>query len=286
MFPKTATATLLFFFMALTFQVKAQKQVHPKGKLLILGGAATNEYFIDYFAELAGGFDRKIVIIPSAMTDNAIENDPDFERLKKPFKNAGFTNIEVLHTRDKVLADTKEFIKPLLDAEGVWITGGRQWRLVQSYLGTRTQNALDQLLKKGKVIAGTSAGASIMADLLVRGDPAGNTIMLGEYQEGFGFLQNIAIDQHHLARNRQFDLFEVKRVHPEVLGIGLEENTGILVTDNQFKVVGKGYVGIYDGTRWSAERDTIYQLPKDVEQFYFLREGNAYDLKEQRIILK
>ncbi len=278
-------ATLTFLFTLLSTISFAQKQEIPEGRLLILGGAATNDFFISYFAEQAGGKDKKFVLIPTAGTDQGINSDTDFKRLKAPFERNGLTNLEVLHTRDKNLADTDEFVEVLKNADGVWITGGRQWRLVQSYLGTKVVDALNELLKNGKIIAGTSAGASIMADLLLRGDPSGNTIMLGEYQEGFGFLTNTAIDQHHLARNRQFDMFEVKGVHPDVLGIGLEENTGILVHQNQFEVVGKGYVGIYDGTRWSAERDTIYQLPKGSEQFYFLGNRRKYDIENLRVIL-
>ncbi len=283
---KNRLIPFLLIFLSQTFQVKARNQENPEGRLLILGGAATNEFFINYFKEEAGGDEANLVIIPTAMTEAAIQRDSAFIRLKAPFKKAGFKDINVVHTRSIEVAETDSLSSMILEADAVWITGGRQWRLAMVYNGTKVHDALRTILDQGAIIAGTSAGASIMADLLVRGDPSGNTIMLGEYQEGFGFLTGVAIDQHHLARNRQFDLFEVKKEHPDVLGIGLEENTGILVSQNKFEVVGKGYVGIYDGTRWSAERDTIYQLDPGVEQFYLLGEGRRYDLKEQKVILK
>ena len=86
--------------------------------------------------------------------------------------------------------------------------------------------------------------------------------MMGDHEEGLNFLTNVAIDQHLMARNRHFDLFEILDNRPELLGIGLDENTGIIVKGNTFTVMGESYVAMYDGTRWSAELDTIYQLPK------------------------
>lgn len=276
---------LFLLFLSFSALAVGQSKEKEPGTLLILGGAATNPYFISYFGGIAGGLDAKLVLIPTAMTDEAITADPNFERLKAPFEKLGFTSIEVVHTRDRDVADDEALNAKILDADGVWITGGRQWRLAMAYNGTEVVNSLKTILNQGKVIAGTSAGASIMADLMVRGDPSGNTIMLGEYQEGFGLVENIAIDQHHLARNRQFDLFEVKREYPDILGVGLEENTGIFVSDGRFRVVGGGYVAIYDGTRWSAEKDTIYPLAGGEEQFYFLKEGQEYDLDLHKVIL-
>jgi len=74
-------------------------------------------------------------------------------------------------------------------------------------------------------------------------------------------------------------------VYPELLGIGLEENTGIIVRRDTFEVVGQSYVAIYDGTRWSEERDTIYQLPKGGKEIYFLGKGQKYDLKNRRPVI-
>ena len=136
------------------------------------------------------------------------------------------------------------------------------------------------------MIAGSSAGATIQGSYLARGDTKANTIMMGDHEEGLGFLTNVAIDQHLLARNRQFDMFEILDNKPELLGIGLDENTGIIVKGDRFTVFGESYVAIYDGTRWSAERDTIYELPKGSREFYLLNAGKEYDLIKRRIIQK
>ncbi len=110
--------------------------------------------------------------------------------------------------------------------------------------------------------------------------------MMGDHEEGLGFITHVAIDQHLLARNRQFDMFEILENRPELLGIGLDEDTGIIVEGDQFTVFGKSYVAVYDGTRLSAERDTIYTLPEGSRDFYMLREGERYDLLQRQVITK
>jgi cyanophycinase len=128
----------------------------------------------------------------------------------------------------------------------VWFPGGRQWRLADAYLGTRVHEELRALLARGGVIGGTSAGATIQGSYLARGDTRSNTIMMGDHVEGMAFLRNVAIDQHLLRRNRQFDLIEIVQAHPELLGIGIDENTAIVVRGDRFEVMGAGCVAIYD----------------------------------------
>ena len=121
----------------------------------------------------------------------------------------------------------------------VWFTGGRQWRLADSYLGTKVEEELWALLGRGGVIGGSSAGATIQGSYLARGDTKTNTIMMGDHDEGFGFLKNTAIDQHLLRRNRQFDLIEIIEAWPELLGIGIDENTAIVVQGDASKCSAK-----------------------------------------------
>lgn len=161
---------------------------------------------------------------------------------------------------------------------------GRQWRLADSYLNTLTHAELNNLLDRGGVIGGSSAGATIQGSFLARGDTRANTIMAGDHLEGLSFIQNVAIDQHLLARNRHFDMFEILEFYPGLLGIGLDENTAIHVKGNTFKVMGQSYVAIYDRSRWSAERDTTYQLPADSKEFYFLRRGQRYDMRNRTML--
>ncbi len=252
------------------------------GTLLIIGGAAS-DIFYTKFMDLVGGPDAPIIVIPTAISSDRL-SDEFLEKFKQSYIKKGFTNVTVLHTRNPEEASTKKFIETIEKAVGVWFSGGRQWRHADSYLNTKTHKAFQDLLERGGVIAGSSAGATIQGSYLARGDSKGNTLMMGDHEEGLNFLTNVAIDQHLFARNRQFDMFEILDNKPELLGIGLDENTGIIVKGDIFSVFGESYVAMYDGTRWSAERDTIYKLPKGSREFYLLKEGNQYDLKNRRVI--
>lgn len=280
-----ALLILLFYSLTLNSQDSSFATRGPeKGSLLIIGGRASGEIFLPIFSELAGGWDNPIVVIPTAGDDESLSKDPDFKELENSFREAGFNNIKVVHTRDREVANSDEFAKSISAAMGLWFTGGRQWRLADSYLNTRTHEEILKLLDRGGVVAGSSAGATIQGSFLARGDTKMNTIMVGDHLEGLSLISNIAIDQHLIARNRQFDMFEILQVYPGLLGIGLDENTGIIVKQDTFTVVGESYVAVYDGTRWSAERDTIYQLPKNSKEFYLLGVGQKYDLINRRVI--
>ena len=106
--------------------------------------------------------------------------------------------------------------------------------------------------------------------------------MMGDHEEGFGFLTNTAVDQHLLTRNRQFDMQEIMVKKPGLLGIGLDENTGIIVTSDSFEVIGKSYVAIYDKTQWNGDFEDAYGIGEASEQFYFLKAGEVYDLKKRK----
>lgn len=269
-----------------TAQIDIPAFIGPEsGTLIIIGGNAKDPLFLEKFKEYAGGEDANIIIVPTAWEDDQIEKDSGFINFKARFEKAGFKNIIVLHTRDSSLANNLEFYAPITLASGVWFDGGRQWRIADGFLNTKAHEEFNKLLDRGGVIAGSSAGASIQGSYLARGDSKGNTVMMGDHEVGLGFLKNSAIDQHILVRNRQFDIFEILKNRPELFGVGLDENTGIVVKGNEFEVIGNSFVAIYDGTRFSRERDTIYQLPTDSKEFYFLRKGDKYNLKERKVII-
>lgn len=278
---------IALFLVLVSFYSYSQKKetTGPSdGTLLLIGGNADDSLYLPMFKEIIGGGDQPVVVIPTARSDEALNTDDFFNKHKNRFKKFGFQDVTMLHTRNKKIANRDGFVKPLRRAKGVWIMGGRQWRLTDSYLNTLVHLELIGLLQRDGLIAGTSAGATIQGSFLVRGDTKKNTIMVGDHEKGLRFIRNIAVDQHLLARNRHFDMFEVLKEYPDLLGIGLDENTGILVRKDTFEVVGESYVAVYDETRWSAERDTIYQLEQDQEQFYFLKKGDKYNLKDREVI--
>ena len=116
--------------------------------------------------------------------------------------------------------------------------------MVDAYKDTQVETLLWQVLERGGVIGGSSAGATIQGSYLARGDTKNNQIMTGDHEEGFGYLKDVAIDQHHLARNRHFDMFSILKKYPYLLGLGIDENTAILVKGDVFSVIGDGYVAV------------------------------------------
>ena len=212
----------------------------PRGSLLVVGGGAMGPLW-EKFLDLAGGKDAPIVVIPTA---NEIVAGTD--KAVAALRAHGAKHVTQLHTRDRQAADTEAFVAPLRTARGVWLTGGRQWRLADAYLGTLTQRELFAVLARGGVIGGSSAGATIQGSYLVRGAPSGNAIMMSPgHEEGFGFLRDSAIDQHVNTRGRAEDLRPVLRAHPTLLGIALDEATALIVTGDRCEVAGPGKVRIF-----------------------------------------
>jgi len=236
-----------------------------RGSLVIVGGAMQSPEIYERFIDLAGGPDAPIVMIPTA--GGAEEYDAFYQGLTD-WRDAGARNLIVLHTTDPKVADTDSFVAPLLTAQGVFFFGGRQWHLVDAYGGTKTEAAIRAVLDRGGVVGGSSAGASIQGSFLVRGDTGSNTVMMGDHQRGFGYLKNVGIDQHVLRRNRHFDLISVVEAHPELLGIGIDENTALVVQGDQAEVIGASYVLVYDNK----------SMVGDGGKFYFLAPGDRFDL--------
>ncbi|MFO1160431.1 MAG: cyanophycinase [Reyranellaceae bacterium] len=240
-----------------------------RGTLLVIGGGANSPAVISAARRHAGGAEARWVVIPSAQSDDELQSPrvPDFIRAQGRFT--------LLHTRDRAVANSDAFVSPLTGATAVWFDGGRQWRLAETYGNTRTEQALWSLLDRGGLIAGSSAGATIQGSFLVRGAPSGNKIMVDpNHQRGLGFLRNVAIDQHIVARHRESDLAQVIRRHPGLLGIGIDEGTAILVQGSQFTVIGPSVVAITDGAM------------HDGKPYYLLREGARFDLATWTVLAR
>lgn len=280
----TALATVMIIVSSCVTVTPENEKYHltegpEKGSLIIAGGALRDTSVVKRFISLAGGNDALIVFIPTSSGSERF----DTARTVSLLTNAGAKNVRLLHTYDPEEADTEEFVSILRQAGGVFFGGGRQWRLVDAYGGTKTEKELKEVLNRGGVIGGSSAGATIQGSFLARGDTRTNTIMIGDHIEGFGYLTNSAIDQHLLVRNRQHDLVEVIREYPHLLGIGIDENTAVLVQGNRMEVLGESFVAIYDQNLWyNNPGDSLY-IPND-GKFFLLRRGDVYDVKERNVI--
>jgi cyanophycinase len=253
------------------------------GSLVIVGGNLQSSDIWNRIISLAGGPDAPIVVIPTAGGEPIY--GANFSSAVT-LRSLGATNVTVLHTYDPAVADMDEFVAPLLSAKGIFFGGGRQWRLVDAYAGTKSEAAFKSVLNRGGVISGSSAGASIIGSFLARGDTANNTVMIGDHTVGFGYLKNAAIDQHVLVRNRHFDMFEITRAYPELLGLAIDEDTAVVVQGDEAEVIGSTYALVYDGGFWSREGDWERSLPPPKERFYFLKAGDRYDLAKRQVIVE
>lgn len=263
------------------FADEAPEYGPAKGTLILIGGGDDRNTGIrEAFIHRAGGLTAKLVVVPTAGGNKSSTGEIKSykeEDVVAPWKRMGFQHVRMLHTHDRQVADTEEFVAPLREAHAVWFDGGRQWHIVDSYWDTLTYREFHKVLERGGVIAGSSAGATIQGDYLVRGAIAGPDIMMTpepEHEHGFKFLRRTAIDQHINTRNRWDDLIPVIQKYPKLLGIGLSEGTAIIVQGDRFEVKGKWKVTVHDNTR-------VYQ-PWE-KPYFVLSSGDVYHMKNRRL---
>jgi len=231
-----------------------------KGALVIVGGGGMPQSIVDRFVQLAGGENASIVVLPTAVPrDQADLRVPGF------LARAGVKKVTVLDQRGPEEVSSETFRSALKEATGIWFGGGRQWNFVDAYENTDAVAAFHEVLQRGGVIAGSSAGATIQGEFLVRGHPLGNQVMMAEgYERGFAFLPGSAIDQHFAQRGRQPDLLPVIQRHPQLLGVGLDEATAIVVQGSRAEVVGQHSAHFVRADRLQGL--TAEQLPKSVDE--------------------
>ena len=246
-----------------------EKPYLEQGTLVVVGGGATPPEAVERFIEAAGGADAPLVVVTTAQGGPA----PDEAQATAWLKRAGATNVRRVHALNRSEADDPATLKLLAEARGVWFGGGRQWRLVDAYQNTKAERLFHEVLRRGGVIGGSSAGATIQGSYLVRGNPLGNTQIMAEgYERGFAFLPGVAIDQHFSQRNRFADMLELKRAYPHLVGLGIDESTAVIIRGHEMEVVGEHQVAVYDRkSDLSAERP--YQV---------VESGELFDLSQQR----
>lgn len=242
------------------------------GTVMVVGGGALGPEVVARFIDAAGGPNALIVDVPTAGGDTTY---PALWRGANFLRAAGAKNVVILHTTDKRVADSDQFAAVLARAGGVWFEGGRQWHLVDSYAGTATERAFHDVLARGGVVGGSSAGASILSSYMLRGARAGNeTIMAPGYEVGFGFLRGVAIDQHVVARERLRDLADsLMPRHPELLGISEDEGTAWVVRGDTAEIIGRNKAFVYGGADRTDAR----------KPFLTLYPGDRYNLAARRV---
>jgi cyanophycinase len=193
------------------------------------------------------------------------------------WRNAGAKNVVVLFTKDRKVADSDSFTAIIKKAGGVWFEGGRQFHLVQDYGGTKTELEFMKLLERGGVVGGSSAGASILGDFMVRGAPSNNNFIMAYpgYERAFGYLRNVGIDQHVVARSRLPDLADsIVTRYPGLLAISEDEGTAWVIRGDTGRIIGRNKAFVYNGKDATDEGSP----------FLTLHPGDRYDLNARRVL--
>jgi cyanophycinase len=265
--------TILLLLVAAAAQGQASSG--PANGHLILTGGDWVPLALERFVALAGGSRADLVYIPTAASELKLPSgfiyNPDSSRQTPAFeaelaKLFNVDKVTVFHTRDRNVANAEINLLTLANADGVWLGSGNSGRLVDAYLATALEKCLHDLLARGKVIGGNSAGAIIQGSFIVRGRADKPLLMPAGRTTGFGFLSNVVINPHVLSAKRENELVEVLDAHPELLGIGLDDSSAIVVTGNVFEVIG-GRVAIYEN------------VFKDGRWYYWMETGRKFDMK-------
>ncbi len=229
--------------------------VVPKGTLVIIGGGGMTPEIGQRFIKAGGGETGHFVSLPVSMPDPIkVQNEEAF------LKRLGAKNFTVIPYREQKDLEDPKVIETLKKATGIWFGGGRQWNFMDAYEGTKLPELFRDVLARGGVIGGSSAGATIQGDYMVRGAPAGPDIMMCEgYERALGFLPGVAIDQHFSARNRFKDMTAFTKAYPQFLGIGLDEATAIVVQGSTAEILGRGKVHFYDRRKPVKEGELDYE---------------------------
>ncbi|MDX1947972.1 MAG: Type 1 glutamine amidotransferase-like domain-containing protein [Pirellulaceae bacterium] len=243
------------------------------GSLVIVGGGGMPKAVVEKFIELAGGPDAPIVVLPTASGDML----PPGDGAGRMFTQLGAKRVTVLKQRTKSEVESPEFNAALAEAKGVWFGGGRHWRFIDAYAATSAETQFHDVLRRGGVIGGSSAGATILGQYMVRGSVLGNTDMMAEgYERGLNFLPGATIDQHFTQRKRQPDMTSVMRRFPQLLGIGIDEGTALVVRGSAGEVLGPGRVHFYDYRSGP---------PAGEQDYTAIAAGERYDLAQRKAVV-
>ena len=262
-----------------------------RGQLVIVGGAEDKEgdcIILREFVRRAGGTKARIVVMTAA-TSLPEEVGNNYVRI---FERLGVEDVRVLDTQERRDSEEPRAVEAIEQATGVYFTGGDQARIIRAIKGTPLDEVIHRRYQEeGLVVGGTSAGAAMMPDIMIiEGDsetnPRGDVVDMGP---GMGFLPGVVIDQHFSQRGRLGRLIAALSQQPAILGFGIDENTSIVVSDDQFEVVGEGSITVVDETTLS--HSNVDEVLKDEPlavcgaRLHILPHGYKFNLKTRRPIL-
>ena len=273
-----------------------------KGILIPIGGnedkgiEENEQYSLEFIDEgilyhvvkEAGGTDAKIVVIPTA---SSIPVEVG-ENYLTAFTSLGCKNVEVLDIRSKEDSETEHAITLIKNANCIMFSGGNQSKITDKIGGTTIHNILAERYKneEGFVIAGTSAGAMVMANEMIAGGSATESFVKGAVNmyKGLGLIPELVIDTHFIRRGRFGRQSEAVAKFPNLLGIGLAEDTGMIIKNgNDCTVIGSGMVIVFDGRTLTHNNEKILEegTPMTMANLtvHVLSNSDEYDIRNRKV---
>lgn len=259
-----------------------------RGPVMAIGGAEDkfrDRIILSAFFQLAGGRDARIAIIPTASSIEAAG-----ERYKAIFLEMGAKEANVLFIGSREDANGDDHVETIGEATGIFMTGGNQMRLSALVSGTRVAQAIKQRHDAGMIVAGTSAGASILSSHMVAYGASGATprMRMAQMIAGFGLIPELIIDQHFRQRDRIGRLLSLVASNPGLIGVGIDEDTAALIDGNNvLEVVGRHSVTIVDGQEMYSD---VFQakghegITLSGAKLHVLTPGRRFDLTTRKLL--
>ena len=257
------------------------------GPVMAIGGAEDklrDKLILSAFVNLAGGPDARIAILPTA---SSIEEAG--ERYKALFLSLGAQSADVLYLPERAAAFSAELLEVLDDISGIFLTGGNQMRLASIVAGTPLARKVKARNHDGVVVAGTSAGASILSSHMVAFGASGPSprMRMAQMTAGFGLIPGVVIDQHFRQRDRIGRLLALVAGSPGLLGIGIDEDTAALFSGDVLEVIGRHSVTIVDGTNIVSDIHRVRAygaITVSGAILHVLAAGNRFDLIGRKLL--
>ena len=292
------------FFATLSVFLRSKHKIlmHAKGTLIPIGGnedkgiVADEMYTLEFVEEgilahvvgEAGGVDAKIVVIPTA---SSIPEQIG-KNYTTAFKKLGCTAIEILNISSQRDSEKAKAIKLIEEADCIMFSGGNQSKISDRIGGSTIHKIMMQRYRdeEGFVIAGTSAGAMAMASEMIAGGSSTEAFSKGavKMKKGLAFIPELTIDTHFIQRGRFGRLAEAVAKFPDLLGIGLAEDTGLIIKNGrEFKVIGSGMVIVFDAQNLTHNNEKLLQegTPMTMTNLvvHVLSNSDSYDIKTRKV---
>lgn len=266
----------------------SEPRTRDRGVLMAIGGAEDkldNKVILSEFVRHAGGKQARIAIVPTA---SSIESAG--LRYKAIFLGLGVQSAEVVYIGSREDANRSSTLDLVRDATGIFLTGGNQMRLSSIIGGTQLEQLVRERHEAGAVVAGTSAGASILSAHMVALGSSGSTpkLRMAQMFAGFGLISNIIIDQHFRQRDRIGRLLSLVAGNPGLLGVGIDEDTAAVIDDSgMLKVIGRHSVTIVDGSHMISDISEVKrygEITVSDARLHVLAAGRMFDMTSRQLV--